>query len=411
MNRYAQVRIACMALVCLVFAGCGEPSYLGKSTTSTSTGTNYLTNAENTHKYITTTLLTTYGSYRIQPGSNTSYAWYNGSQIGADAAMVTAATDPSYATYMTATYTWMGNLWDTSSASGGYYAAANVDASNPGGGQYVDDNALLGNAYLDAYAVSTDTNTQNNYLWSAESIAGFLMNSGSWDSTYGGGFWWNTDHTLKPTQSNGLAMQLFLRLYKITGQTYYQSWAASIDAWLEANMYDSATGLYDWEIQNTGTAAAPSPGTLQTTHFTYDNAIMIEAFLLDYQINGNAASLAKAQALGTALNKALYIPQTGVYQFNTNDARVNPTWSGWGSQAMIRLYEADKNASWLKYAKGNIDFINTYMLNPNTGAYYQYCNVDGTGVNSDIEAVDQAWMQRLQALYSPYSSVSSSSGN
>jgi uncharacterized protein YyaL (SSP411 family) len=95
----------------------------------------------------------------------------------------------------------------------------------------------------------------------------------------------------------------------------------------------------------------------------------------------------------------LYIPATGVYQFNTGDARVNPTWSGWASQAMIRLYQADNNANWLTYAKSNIDFINTHMLNPNTGAYYQYCNVDGTGVNNDIEGVDQAWMQRIQTLY------------
>jgi uncharacterized protein YyaL (SSP411 family) len=82
---------------------------------------------------------------------------------------------------------------------------------------------------------------------------------------------------------------------------------------------------------------------------------------------------------------------------------VNPTWSGWASQAMIRLYQADNNSKWLTYAKSNIDFINNYMRNPNTGAYYQYCNVDGTGVNSDIEGVDQAWMQRIQTLYAPLS--------
>jgi uncharacterized protein YyaL (SSP411 family) len=392
----AQTRIASLAILCLAIAGCGEPSYLGKPSSSTSSGTNYLTNAQNTHKYIVANLLTTYGSYEIEPGSTTSYAWYDGSQIYADAAMITVEGDATYAPYMNATYTWMGGLWDIQSATGGYWASAGVDGSNPGGSQYVDDNSLIGLAYLDAYAATAPGDQQNAYLYSAEAIANWLMQSGMWDSQFGGGFWWSTDKTLKPTQSNGLAMQLFLRLYQITGQSYYKSWAQSIDTWLESTMYDSTSGLYNWEIE--------SNGTLETTRFTYDNAIMMEAFILDSTILNDSSYLTKAETLATNLNKVLYIPATGVYQFNTGDARVNPTWSGWVSEAMIRLYQADNNSSWLTYAKSNIDFINTYMLNPNTGAYYQYCNVDGTGVNSDIEGVDQAWMQRIQTLYAPYSS-------
>lgn len=385
--------LAISACSCLILLGCGEPSYLGSGTTTTS-ATNYLSNAQNTHSYVVKNLLTTYGSYAIEPGATTSYAWYNGSQIYADAAMISVEGDQTYAPYMNATYTWMNDIWDINSATGGYYASANVDGSNAGGGQYVDDNSLVGLAYLDAYAASTGSQ-QLSYLYSAEAIANWLMQSGMWDSTFGGGFWWSTDKTLKPTQSNGLAMQLFLRLYKITGASYYLSWAQSIDTWLEANMYNSTNGLYNWEIE--------SDGTLETTEFTYDNAIMIEAFVLYSQIVGDTTYLTKAETLATNLNTVLYIPATGVYQFNTGDARVNPTWSGWASEAMIRLYQADNNAQWLTYAKSNIDFMNTHMLNPNTGAYYQYCNVDGTGVNSDIEAVDQAWMQRIQTLYAPYS--------
>jgi len=368
MNKIARITVVSILGSCTAFIGCGEPSYLGKPVATSAT--NYLALAQATHQYTVANLLTTYGSYAIEPGNQQSDAWYNGSQIWADAAMVNVEGDQTYTPYMNATYTFMGGMWDVSSSTGGYFAAANTNGQNPGGGQYVDDNSLIGLAYLEAYTATNNI----SYLYSAESIAGWLMNSGQWDYTLGGGFWWNTDKTLKPTQSNGLAMELFLKLYQTTGASYYESWAQSVDTWLEANMYNSANGLYNWEIL--------SNGQLQSTQFTYDNAIMIEAFLVYAQVVGDKTYLTKAETLATNLNKVLFIPATGVYQFNTGDARVNPTWCGWASQAMVRLYQADNNASWLAYAKSNIDFINSYMRNPNTGAYYQYANVDGPSMDA-----------------------------
>src|SRR5207244_7741810 len=80
------------------------------------------------------------------------------------------------------------------------------------------------------------------YLNSAEAIANWLMFSGLWDTNYGGGFWWSDSKQVKPTQSNGLAMQLLVRLYSITGQTYYRDWANSVKSWLENEMYDASDG-------------------------------------------------------------------------------------------------------------------------------------------------------------------------
>jgi hypothetical protein len=183
------------------------------------TSSQYWTLAEDTHNYVVGNLLTPYNSYEAEPGSSTAYAWYNGSQIYPDAVM-TLEGDSRFAPYMNNTYTWMGNLW-SDTLDGGYYAAANVEGSGAGGDQYVDDNSLIGLAYLDAHQVTTGTQ-QTAFLNSAEAIANWLMQSGQWDTTYGGGFWWNTEKQVKPTQSNGLAMQLFLRLYQVTGESYYQ---------------------------------------------------------------------------------------------------------------------------------------------------------------------------------------------
>ena len=249
--------------------------------------------------------------------------------------------------------------------------------------------------YLDAYIVSTG-DTKTNYLNSAKACANWLMNSGQWDSTYGGGFWWSTVRESKPTQTNGLALQLFLRLYQITGQIFYRQWAFSIRDWLMNEMFDPVTGLYIWKIDG------PGMGTKHTENFTYDNAIMIEAFLLYAQIIEDRSYIAKAQTLAIKMNTILWNHLYHVYQFNSTDGRVNPAWCGWASQAMIKLYLSDGNTAWLDYAQQNIDYINSKLRNSANNGYYTFCNIDGSGVDTRHEGVDQAWMQRVQILLSYY---------
>ncbi|WP_428329170.1 glycoside hydrolase family 76 protein [Mucilaginibacter sp.] len=354
----------------------------------------YLTKAVQTYTFSTNNLLTSYNSYRANTtnNANTAYEWYNASQIYADAAMV-AAGNASYTTRMNNTYNWLGNLWDKNDVNGGYFAFANLDGSGSSGTKYVDDNSLTGIAYLEAYDVTTGS-TQAAYLASAQACANWLIKSGLWDTTFGGGFWWNTDKPNKPTQSNGLALQLFLRLYKITGQAIYHDWAVNINTWLNTKMYSNTNGLYIWQIE--------SSGKVDTQNFTYDNAIMVEADLLYSTIMGDNSYLAKAQALGTAMITTLWNPSHNVFIFNTTDIRVNPCYCGWASQAMIRLYEADKNSSWLTYAKGNIDAINVVLRDANSNGYYQYAGLDGAGRYTNLEGVDQAWMQRVQVLLAKY---------
>jgi uncharacterized protein YyaL (SSP411 family) len=354
----------------------------------------YLTKAQQTHDFISANLLTSYGGYRANTTTeaNTSYEWYNVSQIYADAAMV-AIGQTSYATNMNNTFKWMGGLWDKSDVNGGYFAFANLDGTGSSGTKYVDDNSLTGMAYLEAYDVSTDA-TKASYLSSAEACANWLMNSGMWDNTFGGGFWWNTDKAVKPTQSNALALQLFLRLYKITGQSYYHDWAVSVNTWLNSKMYDNNKGLYMWQIEKNG--------TVDTQNFAYDNAIMVEADLLWNTSMNDNGYLAKAQALGNAMIATLWNASHNVFIFNTTDIRVNGCYSGWASQAMIKLYETDHNSSWLTYAKGNIDAINVVLRDAASHGYYQYAGLDGAGRYSNMESVDQAWMQRVQALLSKY---------
>jgi len=356
----------------------------------------YIELAKETHGFIVGNLLTPYGSYRANTTNhaNNAYEWYIVSQIYADAAMI-GADDASYLTSMNKTFNWMENMWDKSVPQGGYFAAANLDGTGAAGDKFVDDNALTGMVFLEAYDVTTGADKEA-YLNKAKACADWLIKSGMWDNTYGGGFWWNTSKPEKPTQSNGLALQLFLRLYDITGQTIYRDWAVSVDTWLTKQMFDPNRKLFLWKIDGQGA------GIKHTELFTYDNAIMVEAYLLYSKVMADNSYLKKAQALGNAMNAVLWNPLSKAYIFNTAENRVNPAWCAWGSQAMIRLYETDKNTSWLNFAKGNIDGLNISTRDQSTKAYHFFARMDGTERAPEIEGVDQAWMQRVQALLSKY---------
>ncbi|MVN93028.1 glycoside hydrolase family 76 protein [Mucilaginibacter aquatilis] len=354
----------------------------------------YLTNAKATQAFINSGYGTPFGSYKVNTTTNTTSAfeWYVASHIYADAAMVANGQAGSM-TSMNNTFNWLKKLEDKSNANGGYYAYANLDGTGASGVKYTDDNALTGMAYLDAYDVTTGT-VKGDYLAAAQSCAKWLINSGQWDNTFSGGFWWTTEKTVKPTQSNGLAMQLFARLYKITGTTQYKDWAILVNDWLNSQLYDSNSGLYIWQIEKNGSK--------NNVKFTYDNAIMVEAQLLYADAMGDNTYKTKAQALGNAMIRGLWDKSYNVFIFNTNDLRVNGCYSGWATQAMIKLYELDQNSNWLVYAKANVDAINVILKNPALNGYYQYAGLNGAGRYSNLEGVDQAWMQRVQVMLSKY---------
>jgi uncharacterized protein YyaL (SSP411 family) len=159
-------------------------------------------------------------------------------------------------------------------------------------------------------------------------------------------------------------------------------------------MYDPTDGLFIWQIE--------ANGTKRMEKFTYDNAIMIEAYLDFYNVTGDNSYRIKAINLAIKLNTKLWDYGQNVYKFNTNDPRVNPAWCGWGSQAMIKLYKNDPNTAWLDYAKKNIDFLNTYNRNTSNGGYYTFTNLNGTISDNRVEGVDQAWMQRINAEMAEY---------
>ena len=100
-------------------------------------------------------------SFRREPGSSLSDAWYNGSQLMADAAMA-QLDEPTHRCDRRNTVAFL-DLLAGPEPPGGFFPRANVDASDvatrdPRDGMFfADDNALLGLAFLEARAVSVDS--------------------------------------------------------------------------------------------------------------------------------------------------------------------------------------------------------------------------------------------------------------
>ncbi|QPH40856.1 glycoside hydrolase family 76 protein [Pedobacter endophyticus] len=397
------IRNTCLIFALFLYASCKKdpapvPVTPPPVTPPVTPGTtvNYLQQAKETHTFTVNNLLTASYGYRANTTthSNNCYEWYNVSQIYADAAMVSLG-ETTYLAYMNNTFKFMENMWDKRDLRGGYFASVNLDGSGAAGDKYVDDNALTGIVFLEAAEVTTGADKQA-YLAKAKACGDWLINSGLWDNVYGGGFYWNTAKPEKPTQTNGLALQLFLKLYSLTGDAIYRDWAVQVNTWLNTKMFDTNTGLYIWKIDGAG------DGVKHNEKFTYDNAIMVEAFILYSKIMNDAAYLTKAQSLGRAMNNTLWNALYKGYVFNTAETRINPAWCAWGSQAMIRLYETDKNESWLVYAKENINRLNIANRNTTNFGYYFFAGFDGQNRSTEMETVDQAWMQRIQALLSKY---------
>ena len=176
-----------------------------------------------------------------------------------------------------------------------------------------------------------------------------------------------------------------------TGESYYLSWANSIKSFLDNGLFDRADGLYAWHTEFS-----------RTRKFTYDQAIMIEVNLLYYRITGTRSYRTAAQNLASKMHTKLWSPIHGGYYIHSDveddGHRMSPTLGGWASQSLVRLYEVDGNVTWLNRARANADFFNRFLRDPVSQGYYLGCDPDGSNVAPWFQSVDQAWMQRIQAL-------------
>src|SRR5919202_2862425 len=242
--------------------------------------------------------------------------WYVASQLWADALLLVGpeeqpSAQPAIAgwdpidtrCYLDKGFVFLDRLWDYTSA--GYFTRANpVGTSVENKVRFTDDNLIAGLALLDTARTTTDPLAVRRYIHAAQREADFLQGSGLWDTTFGGGFWWNTgrgdSEEGKPAQTNALAGLFFARLYAATGITTYRDWALRTLLWLDTILYDPARHLYRWSVafEDIGNRRG---SRISNRVFNYDQGIAIEAQLAAERLDGDPGRRSRARDVAAAI--------------------------------------------------------------------------------------------------------------
>jgi uncharacterized protein YyaL (SSP411 family) len=318
--------------------------------------------------------------------------WYVATQIGADAALL--RVDPSLDRGpLDQAARFVDRLFEP--RGGGYLARASPDARTVlGPDRYVDDQGHLGLMLLDAFEATGEP----EHLARAKRAADYLLDGGVWDDRFGGGFWWNSRQgdspEGKPAQANGLAADLFVRLYGQTGERRYRTAAARTLDFLEATLFDSRAGLYRWSV------AYANPGRrrgrlLAERFFNYDQAIVLQA-LLDWHrlVSPEPAFLRRARALAERFEPTFWRRPQGGFNLEAGVQQVFAIYSAWLTPVLVNLAAVDDDPRWLDLARRNVGALTDYLA-AGQGGYYQSARLEGEAwlVDRTLDGVANAGLQ------------------
>ena len=158
---------------------------------------------------------------------------------------------------------------------------------------FFDDNGWWALAWVAAYDLTGD----RRYLSAAQAV--FAHNLGGWDSTCGGGLWWNEDRRYK----NAIANELFLTLAALLSQRvpangHYRDWALREWEWLRASGMIGPAGL----VNDGLTAACASNGG---TAWTYNQGVILGGLGALHEMTGDGGYLRQGEAIADAALSAL----------------------------------------------------------------------------------------------------------
>ena len=148
-----------------------------------------------------------------------------------------------------------------------------------------DDMLWLGNASMRAHRATGN----GEYLEVAKYLWHDVLKS--YSEVFGGGITWKKDTPgLKNAVSNGPAIVLALRLYRVAQDSSYLDWATRLYDWQRANLVDPTNGeVWDHIYEEDGKVRIKKEWV-----FTYNMGTWIGAGLRLYQATGNADYLTDA---------------------------------------------------------------------------------------------------------------------
>ncbi|RYY12486.1 MAG: glycoside hydrolase family 76 [Chitinophagaceae bacterium] len=169
-----------------------------------------------------------------------------------------------------------------------------------GGDRFYDDNQWIGITFLDAF----ERLKNKTYLDKGKEIYQFMMTA--YDSTAGGGLYWEEGKPTKNTCSNGPGIILALQLYKATKEKRYLDTALLLYEWVNKKLYDGAGLYYD----NINTKS----GKIDQKKYSYNTGTMLQSNLYLLELTGDKKYLSTAIEIADAAT--VYFYGTGKFRDN-----------------------------------------------------------------------------------------------
>jgi predicted alpha-1,6-mannanase (GH76 family) len=166
---------------------------------------------------------------------------------------------------------------------------------------FYDDNGWWGLAWIAAYDLTGD----GRYLSAARTIFANLRTG--WDSTCGGGVWWNTARQYKNAITNELFLALAARLHQRcgSGQDPYLDWAMREWDWFYASGLIGTGSL----VNDGLTAECQNNGGVT---WTYNQGVILGGLAALHEITGEPAYLRQGEAIADAALSSLTGPPSAV---------------------------------------------------------------------------------------------------
>jgi predicted alpha-1,6-mannanase (GH76 family) len=258
---------------------------------------------------------------------------------------------------------------------------------------YYDDEGWWANAWIRAFDLTGDT----RYLSMARVI--FTDLTGGWDSTCGGGLWWNKAATNKIAIANELFLLTAVRLHQRTpgdsGPGSYIDWANREWTWFRNSGMINAQNLINDGLnsscQNNG----------QPT-WTYNEGVILGGLADLYKVTGDASYLIQAEAIADA-TIAIMVDGSGVLLEPCEPftcASDGPQFKGIFMRYLAYLYDVDRKPAYFNFLFKNAHSI---WFNDRDGSDHLGLRWSGPFDSADASRQSSAMMP-VSALAEPTTS-------
>jgi len=237
----------------------------------------------------------------------------------------------SYQADVTDRLTGLSRYWDGTASPGGYDSYPPAPYGG-GGDKYYDDQAWVGLAAAQDYAMTGDPTS----LADAKNVFNFVYPDGWAGSSFDpGGVYWvqqgagvgltNHDRTTTSNAPNA-EIALLLENFDPANAAAYDAGASALYGWVNHYLYNVNTNPTDPVAPNPNyTPSQPAlvfdkvtgSNAIDQTLYTYNQGTMIAANVREYQKTGNTAYLSDAEAIATTalstFNEAYYITHSAAF--------------------------------------------------------------------------------------------------